>query len=63
MHLLGLLAKSYHTLKVALDEKLMPAKLHFFEHIAPIIGPYQKMYKTDKLMVPFMYYDMKDIIY
>ena len=39
------------------------SKASFFEHIVPIIEPYLKMYKTDKPMVPFMYYDMKDIKY
>ena len=41
----------------------MPAKLHFFEHIASIIELYLKRYQTDKPMVSFMYYDLKDIAY
>ena len=41
----------------------MPAKLHFFEHIASIIEPHLKKYEADKPMVPFMYYDLKDIVY
>ena len=56
-------SKNYHTLKAALDDKQMPAKLQFFEHIAPIIESYLKRYQTDKPMVPFMYYDLKDIVY
>ena len=56
-------SKSYHTLKAALDDKLMPTKLHSFEHIASIIELYLKRYQTDKPMVPFMYYDSKDIVY
>ena len=56
-------SKSYDTLKAVLDDKLMPAKLHFFDHIASIIEPYLKRYQTDKPMVPFMYHDLKDIVY
>ena len=56
--------KSYHTLKPALDDKMMPAKLYFFfEHVASIIEPYLKRYQTDKPMVPIMYYNLKDIVY
>ena len=39
------------------------SKTSFFEHIASIIEPYLKRYQTDKPMIPFMYYDLKDIIY
>ena len=56
-------SKSYHTLKAALDDKLVPAKLPFFDHIASIIEPYLNRYRIDKPMVPFMYYDLKDIVY
>ena len=56
-------SKSYYTLKAALDGKLIPGKIHFFEHIASITEPYLKRYHTDKPMVPFMYYELKDIVY
>ena len=55
--------KSYHILKTALDDKWMPAKLRFFKHIASIIEPYLRRYKIDRPMVPFMYYDLKNIVY
>ena len=56
-------SKRYHILKAALDDKLMPVKLHFFEHIACITEPYIKRYQTENPMVPFLYYDLNDIIY
>ena len=56
-------SKSYHTLKATMDEKLTPAKLHFFEHVASIIELYLKRYQTDKPMVSFMYYYLNDIVY
>ena len=55
--------QSGHPQKAAMDDKPMPSKLQFFEHIAPIIESYLKRYQTDKPMVPFMYYDLKDIVY
>ena len=38
------------------------SKVSFFEHRASIIEPYLKRYQTDKPMVPFIYYDVKDIV-
>ena len=55
-------SKCYHTLEVALDDKLIQQIFIFFEHIASIIEPYLKRYQTDKPMIPFMYHDLKDIV-
>ena len=54
--------KSYFTLGNALKDNLIVAKLQFFAFVANLVEPFLTKYQTDKPVVPFMYYDIKNII-
>ena len=40
----------------------MPAKLQFFSYVAGLLEPYLKQYQSDAPLVPFMYFDMKNLV-
>ena len=44
-----------------LDDPLVIAKLHFFSYVAGIVEPFLKQFQTDKLMIPFLLFDLKTI--
>ena len=69
VHLLACQNQSGHPRKATIHSKLhwmtnwCQQSFIFFEHTASIIASYLKGYQTDKPVVPFMYYDLKDIVY
>ena len=40
----------------------MVPKLHFFAYIANIVEPFLVKYQTDNPMIPFLFFDLKEII-
>ena len=40
----------------------MVPKLHFFAYVANIVEPFLVKYQTDNPMIPFLYFDLKEII-
>ena len=40
----------------------MVTKLHFFAYVANIVEPFLVKYQTDNPMIPFLYFDLKEII-
>ena len=55
-------SKSYETLKNALQDNFMVPKLHFFAYVANIVEPFLVKYQTDNPIIPFLYFDLKEII-
>ena len=55
-------SKSYMEVKDRVDDKLITAKLSFFNCVASIVEPFLKKYQCDKPMIPFMYTDLKSLI-
>ena len=55
MNLLSLLADPVFDL-------FMPAKLQFFSYVAGLLEPYIKQCQSDAPLVPFMYFDMKNLV-
>ena len=56
------LSKSYLTVKESVEDPLVTAKLHFFSFVSSIVEPYLRKYQTDKPMIPFIYFDLKDLV-
>lgn len=54
--------KSFATVKEAVDDQLIKAKLHFFKCIAGHLQPFLVNYQTDKPMVCFLASDLASII-
>ena len=54
-------SKSYLTVKNAVEDLLMPAKLCFFSHVARFFKKYLKKYQTQKPMLPYMREDLIDL--
>ena len=54
--------KSYTTLKEAASDKLMIPKLQFFTYVASALEPFLQFYQTDAPMIPFMYFDIKNLV-
>ena len=40
----------------------MVPKLHFFAYVANIVEPFLVKYQMDNPMIPFLYFDLKEII-
>ena len=40
----------------------MVPKLHFFAYVANLVEPFLVKYQTDNPMIPFLYFDLKEII-
>ena len=55
-------SKSYMAVKDRVDDKLITAKLSFFNFVASLVEPFLKKYQCDKPMIPFMYTDLKSLI-
>ena len=55
--------KSYFNLKNSLDDPLIHAKLNFFSYVAYIIQLLLKKFQTVKSMVPFLFFELKAIVY
>ena len=51
-------SKSYLTIRNALEDELMPAKLCFFSHLARFFKLYLEKYQTQKPMLPYMRKDL-----
>ena len=54
-------SKSYLTVKESVEDPLVAAKLQFFNFVSSIVEPYLRKYQTDKPMIPFVYFDLKDL--
>ena len=54
-------SKSYLTVKESVEDPLVTAKLQFFSFVSSIVEPYLRKYQTDKPMIPFIYFDLKDL--
>ena len=54
--------KSYTTLKEAASGTLMIPKLQFFTYFASVLEPFLRLYQTDAPMIPFMYFDIKNLV-
>ena len=52
-------SKSY---KNALQDNYLVPKLHFFAYVANIVEPFLVKYQTDNPMIPFLYFDLNEII-
>ena len=50
--------KSYNTLKTAVLDELVIAKLGFFSYLAGMFKPFLTAYQTDRPMIPFLYGDL-----
>ena len=55
-------SKSYLTVKESAEDPLVAAKLQFFSFVSSIVEPYLRKYQTDKPMIPFVYFDLKDLV-
>ena len=55
-------SKSYLTVKESVEDPLVTAKLQFFSFVSSIAEPYLRKYQTDKPMIPFVYFDLKDLV-
>ena len=54
--------KNYTTLKEAAYDTLMIPKLQFFTYVASVLEPFLRLYQTDAPMIPFMYFDIKNLV-
>ena len=54
--------KSYTTLKEAASGTLMISKLQFFTYFASVLEPFLRLYQTDAPIIPFMYFDIKNLV-
>ena len=50
--------KLYDTLKAAVLDELVIAKLGFFSCLAGMCKPFLTVYQTDRPMIPFLYGDL-----
>ena len=55
-------SKSYLAVKESVEDPLVTAKLQFFCFVSSIVEPYLRKYQTDKPMIPFVYFDLKDLV-
>ena len=55
-------SKSYLTVKESIEDPLVTAKLQFFSFVSIIVEQYLRKYQTDKPMIPFVYFDLKDLV-
>ena len=46
----------------SLDYPMVIAKLHFWSYVTGIMGPFLKQFQTDKLMIPFLFFESNTII-
>lgn len=53
---------SYVMVKNALNDKILPVKVAFFNYIAITLEPFLTSYQTDAPMVPFMYEDLSGLL-
>jgi len=51
-------SKSYETVKKAVDDKLLAAKLGFLQFVAIQLEPYLTRYQSNNPLLPFMYEDL-----
>ena len=54
-------SKSCMAVKDRVDDKLITAKLSFFNFVASLVEPLLKKYQCDKPMIPFTYTDLKSL--
>ena len=54
--------KSYEVVSVAVKDKLILAKLHFFKFVASHLQPFLVVYQTDRPMVPFLSDDLSFMV-
>ena len=54
--------KSYETLKDAVKDRLIIAKLQFFSFVASVVEPYLTSCQTDIPMAPYIYFDLKNLV-
>ena len=54
--------KSFTVLTDPVFDLFMPPKLQFFSNVAGLLEPYLKRYQSDAPLVPFMYFDMKNLV-
>ena len=52
----------YQTIKRAVSDVLVPAKLSFFCLVCKIIEPFLARFQEDKPMIPFMYEDIQNLL-
>ena len=55
-------SKSYLTVKKSVEDPLVTVKLQFFSFVSSIVESYLRKYQTDKPMIPFVYFDLKDLV-
>ena len=55
-------SKSYLTVKESVEDPLVTDKLQFVSFVSNIVEPYLRKYQTDKPMIPFVYFDLKDLV-
>ena len=41
---------------------LMIPKFQFFTYVASVLEPFLRLYQTDAPMIPFMYFDIKNLV-
>ena len=54
--------KSFETVREALNDKLMLAKIHFFHCIAKQMEPFLTKFQAEKPMVPFLCSELSDLV-
>ena len=54
--------KSFTVLTDPVFDLFMPTKMQFFSYVASLLEPYLKSYQSDAPLVPFMYFDMKNLV-
>ena len=54
--------KGYETLKGAVKDRLIIAKLQFFSFVASMVEPYLTRYQTGSPMAPYIYFDLKNLV-
>lgn len=54
--------KSFKSVKQAIKDPLMPAKLAFISSLANEVTPFLKRYQTDKPMIPFLAPDLHSVL-
>ena len=55
-------SKSYLAVKESVEDLLIIAKLQFFSFVSSIVEPFLRKYQADKPMIPFVYFDLKDLV-
>lgn len=55
--------ESFDTVRRALEDKMLPAKLAFFTSVSKQVEPFLTQYQTDRPMLPFIHHDLTKLAF